>query len=92
MTTTRWTLVISGIWLVAAVILSSLGTSAIYEIIEWGAALALGQGADGYLGTQGYQWDTQSDLLMCGIGAVAALVALGRWHDRQLAGFPCSRE
>jgi putative membrane protein len=50
--------------------------------------LALGQGATEFLGTQGYEWDTQSDMFLCGIGAIAALSLLGRWHDRLLARLP----
>ena len=52
-----------------------LAISAAYEFIEWGAALALGQGADEFLGTQGDPWDTQSDMFSALIGAVAALAA-----------------
>ncbi len=59
--------------------------SACYELIEWGAAVALGQGADEFLGTQGDQWDTQSDMLMALIGSSTAMLLLARWHDRQLA-------
>lgn len=62
----------------------ALAISAVYELIEWGAALALGQGADEFLGTQGDPWDTQSDMAMALIGASIALVLLSRWHDRQL--------
>lgn len=80
----RWGGMRRGGWLAAAVVLSCLGISAIYEIIEWGAAVALGQGADEFLGTQGYVWDTQSDMLLAGIGAIAALLALRRLHDRQI--------
>mgnify|MGYP003497509555 CR=1 FL=1 len=61
-----------------------LAISAGYELIEWAAALALGQGADEFLGTQGDPWDTQSDMFLAGVGAVLALVTLGRIHDRQL--------
>lgn len=61
-----------------------LAISATYEFIEWGAALALGQGADEFLGTQGDPWDTQSDMFFALIGAVAALALLSRLHDRQL--------
>ena len=63
-----------------------LAVSATYELIEFGAAMALGQGADEFLGTQGDSWDTQWDMLMCLIGAAAALILLVRLHDRQLAG------
>ena len=63
----------------------ALAISAAYELVEWAAAVLLGQGADEFLGTQGYAWDTQSDMLMALIGAVAALALLGRLHDRQIA-------
>jgi putative membrane protein len=62
-----------------------LAISATYEFIEWGAALLLGQGADDFLGTQGDPWDTQTDMFMAVIGAIAALALLSRWHDRQIA-------
>jgi putative membrane protein len=61
-----------------------LAISATYELIEWAAAVALGQGADEFLGTQGDQWDTQSDMFMALLGGVAALLLLSRSHDRQL--------
>ena len=61
-----------------------LAISATYEFLEWGAALAMGQGADEFLGTQGDQWDTQSDMFFALIGAVAAMALLSRLHDRQL--------
>jgi len=63
---------------------SCLAVSAVYELIEWGAAEAMGQGADAFLGTQGYAWDTQSDMLMALIGAMVAQVMLGRVQDGQL--------
>ena len=61
-----------------------LAISATYEFLEWGAALAMGQGADEFLGTQGDQWDTQSDMFFALIGAAAAMALLSRLHDRQL--------
>lgn len=61
-----------------------LAVSASYELLEFGAALALGQGADEFLGTQGDQWDTQWDMLMCLIGAGLALLLLSGLHDRQI--------
>lgn len=63
----------------------ALAISASYELIEWAAALSLGQGADEFLGTQGDVWDTQSDMLMALLGASSALLMLSGWHDRQLA-------
>ncbi|MBU1365957.1 MAG: DUF2238 domain-containing protein [Gammaproteobacteria bacterium] len=62
----------------------AMAISASYELIEWAAALAMGQGADEFLGTQGDQWDTQSDMFMALIGSSAAMVLLSGWHDRQL--------
>lgn len=64
----------------------ALAFSAFYELIEWWAALALGQGADEFLGTQGDPWDTQADMFLALIGASVALAALSRVHDRQIAG------
>lgn len=64
---------------------SCLAISATYELIEWGAAETLGQGADAFLGTQGDVWDTQSDMLMALIGAISAQLLLARLQDRQLA-------
>jgi putative membrane protein len=73
-------------WLLSALLLACcLAVSATYELIEFGAAMALGQGAEEFLGTQGDVWDTQWDMLMCLIGAALALGLLSRWHDAQLA-------
>jgi putative membrane protein len=74
-----------GGWLFVVVTAVCLAVSAIYELIEWAVAVALGQGADQFLGTQGDPWDTQKDMLLAWIGATAAQVLLARWHDRQLA-------
>jgi putative membrane protein len=63
----------------------SLAVSASYELIEWCAALALGKGADEFLGTQGDPWDTQADMFMALIGAVCSMVILSKPHDRALA-------
>lgn len=60
-----------------------LAISAAYELVEWAAALSLGQGADEFLGTQGDEWDTQSDMFMALLGALAALL-LAPWHDRRM--------
>lgn len=61
-----------------------LAVSASYELIEWAAAVIMGQGADAFLGTQGDPWDTQTDMLMALIGAISAQVLLGRLQDKQL--------
>jgi putative membrane protein len=69
-----------------------LAVSAAYELIEWAAALLMGADAESFLGTQGDEWDTQSDMFLALIGACAALLLLSRWHDRQLAGaWPATR-
>lgn len=61
-----------------------LAISATYELMEWAAALALGQGAEEFLGTQGDVWDTQADMFFALVGAVFALLVFSRIHDRQL--------
>lgn len=61
-----------------------LAISASYELIEWAVAIALGQGADAFLATQGDPWDTQSDMFIALIGAVTALLLFSRVHDRQI--------
>ena len=62
----------------------ALAFSAFYELIEWWAALALGQGADEFLGTQGDPWDTQADMFLAMLGAASALALLSRLQDRQI--------
>ncbi|WP_433848065.1 DUF2238 domain-containing protein [Acinetobacter proteolyticus] len=62
-----------------------LAISASYELIEWAAALSLGQGAEEFLGTQGDEWDTQSDMFFALIGSISALLFLSKCHDRQIA-------
>ena len=73
-----------GKWLFTLVLLSVLGISACYEFTEWWAAIAGGDAADAFLGTQGDVWDTQWDMFMAGIGAIVAQVTMDRVHDRQL--------
>ena len=68
-----------------------LAFSAFYELIEWGVALASGQGAEAFLGTQGDPWDTQSDMALALIGAILALFFLARRHDKQLKDNTASR-
>lgn len=75
----------AGKWMFALVTLSCLGISAIYELIEWAAAISGGQAADSFLGTQGDVWDTQKDMAMAGIGAMLAQLTLGRWHSAEIA-------
>jgi putative membrane protein len=73
-----------GRWLFWLVLSFCLAVSAVYELLEWGAAEALGASADEFLGTQGDPFDVQKDMFCAGIGAIAAQLLLARWHDRQL--------
>ena len=71
-------------WLNLFVISICLAFSALYEIFEWIVAAVTGDSAEGFLGTQGYVWDTQSDMAMALLGVILALSLLSRLHDRQL--------
>ncbi len=72
-------------WLNLYVISICLAFSAFYELIEWWVAVLSGEGAEAFLGTQGYVWDTQSDMGLALLGAVVALLTLAKMHDQQLA-------
>lgn len=74
-----------GKWLFAIVLFTVLGVSATYEFTEWWAALAGGEAAAAFLGTQGDPWDTQWDMFLAGCGAIASQIILAPVHDRQLA-------
>jgi putative membrane protein len=71
-------------WLPFLVVCICLSIAAVYELLEWWVALISEEAAESFLGTQGYVWDTQSDMFLAGVGAVLALLTLGRFHDRQL--------
>lgn len=71
-------------WLHFLVVCFCLALSAFYELIEWWAAVIGGESADAFLGTQGYMWDTQSDMAWALCGACCSLILLHRFHDRQL--------
>ncbi|MFM2213536.1 MAG: hypothetical protein RL427_799 [Bacteroidota bacterium] len=62
-----------------------LAISAAYEWIEWGVSLVTGDGGDAFLGTQGYVWDTQSDMLCATIGAITMLVTLSKTQDKAIS-------
>ena len=81
----------SGKWLFSVIVLSCLGISAIYELVEWASAVFWGGGSVEFIGMQGDPWDAQADMLMALQGAVTALILLGRWHDRQIARLPQGR-
>jgi putative membrane protein len=73
-----------GRWLAFVSIAVPLAFSALYEIIEWAASVSNPADTEAFLGTQGYVWDTQTDMLWCLIGSIVALVTLTRLHDRYL--------
>ena len=74
-----------GSWLSLFCFCICLAFSASYEFIEWWTALLTGEAAEAFLGTQGDPWDTQWDMFMAAVGAVAALLFFSRLHDRELA-------
>ena len=71
-------------WLNTFIISVTLAFSAFYELIEWWVAVASGDDAVAFLGTQGYEWDTQSDMGLALLGAILAIILLSRIHDKQL--------
>ncbi len=73
-------------WLNVMVVSLCLAISALYELLEWGIARLSGQAAEAFLGTQGYVWDTQSDMAMALMGAILALITLSKTNDRQING------
>jgi putative membrane protein len=74
-----------GNWLFFMVVCICLALSAFYEFIEWWVAVLTGTAAESFLGTQGYVWDTQSDMFMALVGAIVALSILSKPHDRALS-------
>jgi putative membrane protein len=75
-------------WLTYLLLSVVLAFSAFYELIEWWAALISAEAADSFLGTQGYVWDTQSDMLWALVGAILALLTLSGLHDKQIGLLP----
>ena len=71
-------------WIPFFVICTSLSISAFYELIEWWSALMFTQSANDFLGTQGYEWDTQSDMFMAFLGACMMLLLLAKTQDKQI--------
>lgn len=82
----------SKIWLNYIIVSIILAFSAFYELVEWWVALAVGQDAEAFLGTQGYIWDTQSDMGYALFGAIVALLLLSRLHDKQLRSSECWKD
>ena len=80
----RKNVVNNDVWRGFIIVSVCLAFSAFYELIEWWVALAVGEDAEAFLGTQGYIWDTQSDMGLALLGAVSSLLLLSYLHDRQL--------
>jgi len=86
----RKTVMESVYWRNFLIVCFCLAFSAFYELIEWAVAVISGTGAEAFLGTQGYVWDTQSDMAFALFGAILALALLGRMHDRQILNLPAT--
>jgi putative membrane protein len=71
-------------WLNVFVVCICMAISAAYEFLEWGVAEMTGESSDAFLGTQGYAWDTQSDMLYATIGAITALIILSKYHNQSI--------
>jgi putative membrane protein len=80
----RKSIINSTAWLNFIVVCFCLAFSAFYELIEWWVAISTGESAEAFLGTQGYVWDTQSDMGLALLGAIIALIFLSKLHDGQL--------
>ncbi|MEZ4874453.1 MAG: DUF2238 domain-containing protein [Flavobacteriaceae bacterium] len=74
-------------WLNFIIVSIAMAISVTYEFIEWGVSVSTGEGGDAFLGTQGYVWDTQSDMLYATIGAITALLLLSKFHNKQLKAY-----
>jgi len=71
-------------WRNVIIVSICLAFSAFYELIEWWVALMSGEDAEAFLGTQGYVWDTQSDMGLALFGAICSLLVLSKIHDQQI--------
>jgi putative membrane protein len=87
----RFDVIRGAVWRNFLIVCFCLAVSAFYELIEWWVALASEEAAEAFLGTQGYVWDTQSDMAWALLGAVLALTLLARAHDRQLRSLAAVR-
>jgi len=74
-------------WMSFIIVCVCLAISAFYELIEWWVAILSDEAAEAFLGTQGYVWDTQSDMMYALVGAIMALLLLSRVHDKQICRF-----
>lgn len=80
----RLEIVQKGMWISFLTICVCVSISVFYELFEWFIAVASGQSAEAFLGTQGYVWDTQSDMLYALIGAVCMIIFMSRFQDKQI--------
>ena len=72
------------VWRNFFIVCFCLAFSAFYELIEWWVAILSNDSADDFLGTQGYIWDTQSDMAWALFGSILALLLLRKYHNKQL--------
>ena len=73
-----------GFWLPFLTVCTCVFISVLYEFLEWFVATISGESAESFLGTQGYVWDTQSDMLYAMIGAICMVIFLSKIQDRQI--------
>lgn len=72
------------VWVGFLVVCIALAISAFYELVEWWTALLTGESAEAFLGTQGYAWDTQSDMGWALMGSVIAVLFFSKYHDKRM--------
>jgi len=72
-------------WTAFLTVCTCVMISVLYEFLEWAVAIGSGQSAEAFLGTQGYVWDTQSDMLYATIGAICMVFFIGKIQDREIA-------
>jgi len=80
----RKQVVVFNVWRNFIIVCICLAFSAFYELIEWLVAISTGESAEAFLGTQGYVWDTQTDMALALLGACCALALLSKIHNKQL--------
>lgn len=81
----RQNIVNGNVWTLFLAVAVPLAFSAFYEFVEWWVAVATGDSAEAFLGTQGYEWDTQTDMFMCLAGSIASLIVFKRLQDKQIS-------
>lgn len=80
----RYKIVPQRFWLSLLTVCACVTISVLYEFLEWFVAIVSGQSAESFLGTQGYVWDTQSDMLYATIGAISMLIVLSGIQDNRM--------